>query len=350
MMRSKILPLKDSVISYTPNFDHFLSVLENQHDVAFPWILENYIELIIRKDRQNPPVFEFLDYNKIWWTCPFVHVSRIDREAFSLFGNLCITIKKLIDKNYYVFFLVDTYYVKGYVTYQKEHLMHDIFIYGYEDGSFYTCDYFDFSKKSTRKIAANDIENGYKNVSKPNDYGRGVVLFHNEEINDNIVLYQYKESLNGLLDVEKKGYPMDRNLVKVKLGRFLESPPYINSVTPTWFDYRLGYTAGFKVFYVLQDAFKSNIPVTPKDLHLVCCHVQLMIKRLDYLIEKEPDDMWVPLREHFKEDLNIATIIKSMLIKESLKNSSGKNEIYVSYLDKFMVSYKENLTAFHSYL
>lgn len=72
MLRLKILPLKDSVISYTPNFDHFLSILENQHDVAFPWILENYIELIICKDRQNPPVFEFLDYNKIWWTCPFV--------------------------------------------------------------------------------------------------------------------------------------------------------------------------------------------------------------------------------------------------------------------------------------
>lgn len=87
----------------------------------------------------------------------------------------------------------------------QEHLMHDIFIYGYEDGYFYTCDYFDFSKKSTRKITSNDIENGYKNVSKPNDYGRGVVLFHNEGINDNIVLYQYKESLNGLLDIEKKG-------------------------------------------------------------------------------------------------------------------------------------------------
>lgn len=75
-----------------------------------------------------------------------------------------------------------------------------------------------------------------------------------------------------------------------------------------------------------------------------------MNNRLDYLIEKESDDMWVPLREHFKEDLNIATKIKSMLIKESLKKSSGKNEIYVSYLDKFIVSYKENLTAFHSYL
>ena len=55
-------------------------------------------------------------------------------------------------------------------------------------------------------------------------------------------------------------------------------------------------------FYVLQDAFKSNIPVTPKNLHLVFCHVQLMIKRLDYLIKIEPDDIWDPLREHFKED------------------------------------------------
>ena len=87
MKRSMVLPFKESIISYTPNMDHFLSVLENQHEVTYPWILENYIDLIIRKDGQNPSVFEFLDYNKIWWTCPFIHVSRIERQAFAVYGG-----------------------------------------------------------------------------------------------------------------------------------------------------------------------------------------------------------------------------------------------------------------------
>lgn len=98
-METKILPFKESIISYTPNMDHFLSVLENNHNLTFPWILENYIELIIRKDIWNPPVFEFLDYNKIWWTCPFVHVSRIARDAFAVYGGMEVAVRKLIDKD-----------------------------------------------------------------------------------------------------------------------------------------------------------------------------------------------------------------------------------------------------------
>lgn len=349
-MMNKILPFKDSIISYTPNFDHFLSVLENQQEVALPWILENYIELIIRKDIQNPPVFEFLDYNKVWWTCPFVHVSRIEREAFSVFGELYYSIKKLIDKEFYIYFLVDTFYIKGYVTYQKEHFMHDIFIYGYDNECFYACDYFDFKKKSILKIAAIDIVNGYKNVPKSNDYVRGVVLFHREEIKDNIVLYQYKESMNGLLDVEINGYSMDHNLVKFKLSRFLESPSYINSVTPTWFDYRLGYTTGFNVFYVLRNALKADIPVTPKDLHLVCCHIELMIKRVDYLIMEEPSEIRVKLREHFLDDFKMATIIKSLLIKDSL-NTNNRNIVkLIKHFEKFIIEYKRDLENFRSTL
>ena len=98
MKRSMVLPFKESIISYTPNMDHFLSVLENQHEVTYPWILENYIDLIIRKDGQNPSVFEFLDYNKIWWTCPFIHVSRIERQAFAVYGDIQDAIISLNDK------------------------------------------------------------------------------------------------------------------------------------------------------------------------------------------------------------------------------------------------------------
>lgn len=52
------------------------------------------------------------------------------------------------------------------------------------------------------------------------DYGRSVVLFKNGDISDNISLYQCKESLGGMLDVEKIGYSMDCRLVRTKLERF----------------------------------------------------------------------------------------------------------------------------------
>lgn len=349
MESRKILPFKESIISFSPNIDHFLSVLENDHDVTFPWILENYIDLIIRKDEIAPPVFEFLDYNKIWWTCPFVHVSRIDREAFSVYGNLENAIKNLLEKNFYVFFLVDTYYVEGYVTYKKKHVMHDLLIYGYDEQYAYASDYFDFQYKKNKKILFSDLAEGYRYVPEGADYGRGVVLFKNKTLSDNIALYQYKESLGGKLDVEKFGYRMDRNLVKVKLGRFLESPDYVNSITPTLFDYRLGYTVGLKTLEILKDVIIRQEDVKVKDIHLLYCHVKMMLERVKYLMRYESDGQIDILKTKFENALEQVDILKKIIIKELFKETWNVEKISLRYKN-FLDSYREVLREFWIYL
>lgn len=345
MKRSMVLPFKESIISYTPNMDHFLSVLENQHEVTYPWILENYIDLIIRKDGQNPSVFEFLDYNKIWWTCPFIHVSRIERQAFAVYGDIQDAIISLLEKGFYLFFLVDTFYIENYATYNKKHIMHDIFVYGYEDDCVYACDYFDFRKKSKVKIAFSCLRDGYQNVPKLWDYGRGVVLFKDEDISDNISLYQYKESLSGKLDVEKIGYSMDCRLVRIKLERFLESPEYVNSVTPTFFDYRLGYTTGFKVFEVLGDAMVRQGDVTPKDIHLICCHVKLMTERVRYLKQNVVDERLGILEKTLGEVAKEIELVKYLLMKDMIKKVKSFEKIIPHY-NRFLSLYNDALVRF----
>lgn len=349
MMHKKVLPFKESIISFSPNMDHFLSVLENQHNITFPWILENYIDLIIRKDESNPPVFEFLDYNKIWWTCPFVHVSRIERQAFEVFGNLQETIIALLERNFYLFFLVDTYYIENYITYKKEHVVHDIFVYGYEEGYVYASDYFDFRYKKREKVLFNSLIEGYQKMPKAWDYGRGVVLFKNEQIANNITLFQYKESMGGQFDVEKAGYRMDRNLVKNKLKRFLDSPVYVNCVTPTIFDYRLGYTTGFAVFEVLRKSMTNEGEVTPKDMHLVCCHVKLMLERVKYLMQIEPDKELKMLEGEFEKNLYEIDIIKKMCIKEMLIEKRNTEKIILRF-DYFLDMYKNALEKLCEFL
>ena len=115
---------------------------------------------------------------------------------------------------------MDTYYIENYITYKKEHVVHDIFVYGFEEEYVYASDYFDFRYKKREKVSFNSLIEGYQKMPKTWDYGRGVVLFKNEQIANNITLFQYKESMGGQLDVEKVGYQMDRNLVKNKLRRF----------------------------------------------------------------------------------------------------------------------------------
>lgn len=329
--------------------DNFLSVLENDHNITLPWILEHYIDLIIRKDEINPPVFEFLDYNKIWWTCPFVHVSRIDREAFSVYEDFQKAIRNLLQKNFYIFFLVDTFYVEGYVTYKKNHSIHDILVYGYEDEYVYASDYFDFQNKSNKKILFSDLIEGYQKVPEGADYGRGIVLFKNKGLSDNIALYQYKECLGGKLDVEENGYFMDRNLVKVKLERFLESQDYINSVTPTLFDYRLGYTVGFKALEVVKNVMSYRDAVTPKDIHLICCHAEMMLERVRYLMQFDQNPELEVLQEKFRDILKQLDLIKKVIIKETIKGTWSANIIIPRY-EKFLNLYREALVALFHYL
>lgn len=344
-----VLPFKDSVISYSPNIDHFLSILENQHDLTFPWILENYIDLIIRKDDINPPVFEFRDYNNLWWTCPFIHVSRIDRKAFESFGNIENVIKGLIDNNYYVYFLVDTFYVEGYAAYERTHRPHDILLYGYDGDMVYACDYFEFKIKSKKKISFSNLINGYYNVEESADYGRGIVLFKDEDIKYNISLYQYEECYNGKYDVKKIGYNMDRKLVKHKLKIFLESPDYINNEVPTRFDYRLNYHTGFKTFEILLDAIQSNKYVIIKDIHLVYCHVYLMRERVRYLFEKTHDDILKIFEESLTFVLKQVKKTEMLALKNRIKTNSDKY-IKLEYMYDAIKLYKEILQDFCNYL
>ena len=68
-----------------------------------------------------------------------------------------------------------------------------------------------FKTRAIRKYYLVIWLKGYQKVPEGADYGRGIVLFKNKGLSDNIALYQYKECLGGKLDVEENGYFMDRN-------------------------------------------------------------------------------------------------------------------------------------------
>ena len=58
------------------------------------------------------------------------------------------TIRNLLLKELLYIFLVRYIYVEGYVTYKKNHSIHDILVYGYEDEYVYASDYFDFQTRA----------------------------------------------------------------------------------------------------------------------------------------------------------------------------------------------------------
>lgn len=72
-----------------------------------------------------------------------------------------------------------------------------------------------------------------------------------------------------------------------------------------------------KIFYVLKSALLNDVTVTPKNIHLVCFHIQLMISRTEYLMAGEADEKWKTLQEQLNESFRKATIIKNLHVKDT---------------------------------
>jgi hypothetical protein len=79
-----------------------MSIIMNNEKNGLPWILENYIDLVIDCHRGDVN-YSFLDWMPIYWQRPFIHVSRIHRKIFSLYNqDIVAAIKQMIDEEFYV--------------------------------------------------------------------------------------------------------------------------------------------------------------------------------------------------------------------------------------------------------
>lgn len=89
--------------------------------------------------------------------------------------------------------------------------------------------------------------------------------------------------------------------------------------------------------------------VTPKDMHLVCCHVKLMLERVKYLMQIEPDKELKMLEREFEKNLYEIDIIKKMCIKEMLIEKRNTEKIILRF-DYFLDMYKNALEKLCEFL
>ncbi len=136
MDRKRKLPISEPLTS-TWLYDAYpLSVLAANGDNYLEWFLSNFIQLNANKDitiedRHN--VFLKFD-GAVTNNAAYLNKQLI---SWTTFMNLNIDIhdyiKGHIDQGYYIQFQVDEYYIPTTWRYEKEHRVHDLFIYGYDD-------------------------------------------------------------------------------------------------------------------------------------------------------------------------------------------------------------------------
>ena len=327
-LKMKLLPVSEPTIRYSPSIVHFSSILNLHIDKTLPWIIENYIEVVFNSSPgANYFLAEFLDIYKFWWNCPFITVSRMERI---LVDDLVSTIKNAIDRGLYVMVVIDTYYISEYVTYQREHIPHEIFVHGYGDNFFFVSDYFDFNSCREGIAPFVEFKDAYYGLAKTEkDYLNGIVFFNPNEA----VIKNGKPDLQFQTSDEGMIYVPDKKLIRQKIEGFLSSSPLILASYPNEFDPCFGFRTGFFAFIdMVNEISADTIPLLKKPLCLVFDHIRLMSIRIQYL-EKF---YHLPICSLYNQCLEIekrCSILRNKYFKNIIANRVDTSNIKKSIYD-----------------
>ena len=129
------------------------SVLNNRFKID-GWLYNHFIQLSAGN------LYKFTYQKRMYLDCPFLESHSIPDY---LIGNIIEFIESSIENNFYLFFLVDRYYLENYKEYHKEHVVHEIFVYGYDKSNqiFYTSDNSINYKYQNMKISYFSLQSAY---------------------------------------------------------------------------------------------------------------------------------------------------------------------------------------------
>jgi len=229
------------------------------------WVYNNYLSIFCIKTTEN----YFFD-NSYWeqYTCPFMFNHMIPREFLHNWG---ISLKKLIidsiDLNSYVGLYVDKYYIPDANQYQNDHLVHGMFIYGYDitENIVYCCNNLNNGKFVHIKIFFDDLENAYWNIEVPTVYTGKIHVFRKLSVEDMV-----------------HGYDIDPRVIKTGINNYLNSicTMKVESSEPLIF----GYDAIKNLISIIQK--NKRKPLDIRVFHLLWDHKTIMINRIKYMFDR----------------------------------------------------------------
>lgn len=264
-MESKILGRRDPDI-YSFNIYGTIWSLIADNDEMESWIMNNFIQLRY--------VFEwdcyfFEGHHTLISECPGISHSEIPRILVKTKweGSIQQLIKDSINNNLYVYLYADRFNLERTSEYNKEHLIHEVFIYGYDEEKqiFYLADNVQNGKYVCFTSKFDEIEKGYWAIGESDDYYTRVHLLEKRKKEDS-------------------KFPLNVEQIKLNLKYYLESIPAISKSFKNKSIF--GMEAVAYTCKTIQEALEENKIIDDFDVrrfHLFYEHKSLMIKRLCYL-------------------------------------------------------------------
>ncbi|MEF2965906.1 hypothetical protein V3851_08700 [Paenibacillus sp. M1] len=190
----KILKINVPPITLMTHHAAVFSIITN-NDSYIPWVISNYLQLF--RDRYTT---DFYIHQHTLVTCPWLECSPLTLNEMRN-GNLIKILTELIDKNSYIYAVVEAYHISSYrFSYQKFSFPHPLFFYGYDNEKriFYVADFFYEGKYSYSTASYDEI---HRSINCEFDFWTkgGIILNYLPNINYSFNIENIKTSLKDYL-------------------------------------------------------------------------------------------------------------------------------------------------------
>lgn len=305
---------------FVPYVDGYLSViLGNEKEFGYT-LAENFIRCFVNTSIES----NWIDYQYAYKYNQYgaFKGAILPSDFFvSLEVDICDFICRYINKGYFIFYLVDTYYISNYISYNRRHIVHPLLIYqiDQQDKSFICRDYFNFINYSEAIVTENEIRESFQ------------IRFIESDNYTPLLLTSMK--LDNEITDEREGIILNKkhelNIAKIVtlLKEFLNSDDYFK----TDYEYITDTIANFQPTCGLSiiDAIKDHLKLSQteydsytkiKHFRFIEHHIYIMVERCRILSFYYRIQISPYLYIEFSNLLKDAEKLSNLSIKYSIKH------------------------------
>lgn len=327
-MRKTILPVNENppIIGYL-HHAYPLSIL-SVTEAYVPWFYSNFVQLISPKDIATNRNSQFDFYNKYFFFGYPQGIQPLKNQVIKrglLSKNYTGGVKQFIidciDLGRYIYTWADEYDISSKISYQKNHVFHDVFIYGYdlENNCFYTLGFGTDMQFSSHLIPFEQLHS----LEDTLDYWdiKIFVIERNDQFDDSSV---------------------DLSLLNIWLNDYLRSFDSSLRYKPLIYSYGLNSETGdlcygLSVYASLMEYLESvkrgqsSLDIRP--FHILWEHKKIMVERIKYMIDNVyiEDDGLLEKAEQLEK---VVLSIRNLLLKHFIM----KNDIPEQYIKEKLLT------------
>lgn len=293
---NKILKIQEPFLNTYTSYGCLFSVMDS---TLWPWVFNNFIQVCYAHDWK---MHVFQSHHMLLKNCPGIHFHTIPQDLIKVKwkNSLKEIIIDSINNNYYLFIYIDRYYISSSHYYQREHLYHEAFIYGYdiEKSLIYIGDNLSEGKFEYVSFSFEEVEEGYWATDAEFDFFSEVrILKPNENSNIHIDLGQIVQHVHNYL-------------YSVKTYDLLQEQ-----------EFEYGLNSIEKLLTDIKESFLLNSELDRRSFHLLYEHKLLFEKRVEYLITKKYIEHNEVLLEGISDLKKWYLILRNTVLKYNFKKN-----------------------------